>query len=140
MEKIFIFHTSEPCSRCFNFRLKDSDAALVERLPKKISRKKSRPLILKNFHCSNNNIIFFVSSFASYLQAGYCKYALFVRFSGGTCQVFWWAGISIVFKKKRKDVDSTAIVLIFNIFSLCTPSGTRTLDPLIKSQLLYQLS
>ena len=22
----------------------------------------------------------------------------------------------------------------------CTPSGTRTLDPLIKSQLLYQLS
>ena len=23
---------------------------------------------------------------------------------------------------------------------LCTPSGTRTLDPLIKSQLLYQLS
>ena len=24
--------------------------------------------------------------------------------------------------------------------SLCTPSGARTLDPLIKSQLLYQLS
>ena len=23
---------------------------------------------------------------------------------------------------------------------ICTPSGTRTLDPLIKSQLLYQLS
>ena len=26
------------------------------------------------------------------------------------------------------------------IISFCTPSGTRTLDPLIKSQLLYQLS
>ncbi len=26
------------------------------------------------------------------------------------------------------------------IFNLCTPSGIRTLDPLIKSQLLYQLS
>gem|GEM_PF-1538022 len=31
---------------------------------------------------------------------------------------------------------------IFNssFFVTCTPSGTRTLDPLIKSQLLYQLS
>ena len=28
--------------------------------------------------------------------------------------------------------------IIYNL--LCTPSGTRTLDPLIKSQLLYQLS
>ena len=28
----------------------------------------------------------------------------------------------------------------FNILRFCTPSGTRTLDPLIKSQLLYQLS
>jgi hypothetical protein len=25
-------------------------------------------------------------------------------------------------------------------YSFCTPSGIRTLDPLIKSQLLYQLS
>ena len=25
-------------------------------------------------------------------------------------------------------------------FSVCTPLGIRTLDPLIKSQLLYQLS
>ena len=28
---------------------------------------------------------------------------------------------------------------IFGVFS-CTPLGIRTLDPLIKSQLLYQLS
>ncbi len=28
----------------------------------------------------------------------------------------------------------------FKVTVFCTPSGTRTLDPLIKSQLLYQLS
>ncbi len=26
------------------------------------------------------------------------------------------------------------------LFSFCDPAGTRTLDPLIKSQMLYQLS
>ena len=37
---------------------------------------------------------------------------------------------------KTKKVGHTILV----IPSFCTPSGTRTLDPLIKSQLLYQLS
>ena len=34
--------------------------------------------------------------------------------------------------KKRESLDEA--------FSFCAPLGTRTLDPLIKSQLLYQLS
>ena len=37
---------------------------------------------------------------------------------------------SYLLQKKGKPFD----------FPSCTPSGARTLDPLIKSQLLYQLS
>lgn len=40
-----------------------------------------------------------------------------------------------------KDNHKKALKIIdFQSFLQCTPSGTRTLDPLIKSQLLYQLS
>ncbi len=35
-------------------------------------------------------------------------------------------------RKKRETLDE--------FLSLCTPAGVRTLDPLIKSQMLYQLS
>ena len=41
------------------------------------------------------------------------------------------AKLLIGHKKKRSSVGN---------FSFCTPAGVRTLDPLIKSQMLYQLS
>ena len=41
------------------------------------------------------------------------------------------AKLLIGHKKKRSSVGN---------FSFCTPAGARTLDPLIKSQMLYQLS
>ena len=39
---------------------------------------------------------------------------------------------------ETKKVCITKVIQTFHF--LCTPSGIRTLDPLIKSQLLYQLS
>ena len=38
------------------------------------------------------------------------------------------------YRQKKNDSQSSLEVIF------CTPSGARTLDPLIKSQLLYQLS
>ncbi len=40
---------------------------------------------------------------------------------------------SVGIKTKEKRIKA-------NLLNRCTPSGIRTLDPLIKSQLLYQLS
>ncbi len=50
---------------------------------------------------------------------------------------------TIFFRQKEgqfetKKVCITKVIQTFHF--LCTPSGIRTLDPLIKSQLLYQLS
>ena len=39
------------------------------------------------------------------------------------------------YRQKKKNDSQSSLEVIF-----CTPSGARTLDPLIKSQLLYQLS
>ena len=48
----------------------------------------------------------------------------------------------ILHSKKQKSSENHLIFRTFLLFALicCTPSGIRTLDPLIKSQLLYQLS
>ena len=48
----------------------------------------------------------------------------------------------ILHGKKQKSSENQLIFRTFLLFALmsCTPSGIRTLDPLIKSQLLYQLS
>ena len=48
----------------------------------------------------------------------------------------------ILHSKKQKSSENQLIFRTFLLFALicCTPSGIRTLDPLIKSQLLYQLS
>ena len=49
-----------------------------------------------------------------------------------------------VFKTDAIDHSAISPTLLHDfgriIFADCTPSGARTLDPLIKSQLLYQLS
>ena len=46
-----------------------------------------------------------------------------------------WASRENGFVKKKQKKSPVKLQAI-----LSTPSGTRTLDPLIKSQLLYQLS
>ena len=48
--------------------------------------------------------------------------------------------MSLVFFEEVEKEKRKTTVLYVQCFPLCTPSGTRTLDPLIKSQLLYQLS
>ena len=40
----------------------------------------------------------------------------------------------------RKETNKKCVKEYLSRISLSTPSGIRTLDPLIKSQLLYQLS
>ena len=43
-----------------------------------------------------------------------------------------------MFKELKKKDDSLVLAIILQDF--CTPAGVRTLDTLIKSQVLYQLS
>ena len=59
--------------------------------------------------------------------------------------MLWWLALLCVDRLLqvspfflRKCIDKKKTATEVTVF--CTPSGTRTLDPLIKSQLLYQLS
>ena len=54
----------------------------------------------------------------------------------GRFSIFLSLVIIVIFSNDKKGSETQ----LFSEPYLCTPSGTRTLDPLIKSQLLYQLS
>ena len=48
----------------------------------------------------------------------------------------WLGAYGRCYKEKKRHISTNMTLSLF----FCTPSGIRTLDPLIKSQLLYQLS